>query len=211
MNTFLRNTISKLYSAVSAPVAVTRGALAERLQSVRDTASLLYNKMMENMEYGQERLKDVEKEAEREEPAATKEEAKEQQQGPAVKEQQQDDDERYDIAAKIKLVYEGKRLKEFRVTGSLNNSNTKIIMANITPHTEMRTKVIYSFKSEIHRGAGEIKDYSKTLTSPPGMFTSLREIQAYIEECEQKRLDLATCVRKPKVPSLSPAASYVQR
>ena len=190
MNTFLRNTISKLYSAVSAPVAVTRGALAERLQSVRDTASLLYNKMMENMEYGQERLKNVEKEAEREEPAATKEEAKEQQQGPAVKEQQQDDDERYDIAAKIKLVDEGKRLKEFRVAGSLNNSNTKIIMANITPHIEMRTKVIYSFKSEIHRGPGEIKDYNKTLTSPPGIFTSLREIQAYIEECEQKRLDL---------------------
>ena len=33
-------------------------------------------------------------------------------------------------------------------------------------------------------------DYSKTLTSPPGMFTSLEEIQVYIEECEQKRLDL---------------------
>ena len=52
MNTFLRNTISKLYNAVSAPVAVTRGALVERLQSVHDTASLLYNRMMENMEYG---------------------------------------------------------------------------------------------------------------------------------------------------------------
>ena len=54
----------------------------------------------------------------------------------------------------------------------------------------MRVKVIYSFKSVIHRGAGEIKLYSKTLDSPPGMFTSLKEIQAYIEECEQKRLDL---------------------
>ena len=75
MNTFLRNTISKLYNAVSAPVTATRDALAERLQSVRDTASLLYNRMMENMGYGQqERLKDiVEKEAEEEqhqEPAA---------------------------------------------------------------------------------------------------------------------------------------------
>ena len=76
-------------------------------------------------------------------------------------------------------------MKEFRVTGNLNKSNTKMIMANITPHIEMRTKVIYSFKSEIHRGAGEIKDYNKTLTSPPGMFTSLREIQVYIGECEQ--------------------------
>ena len=63
-------------------------------------------------------------------------------------------------------------------------------MANITPHTEMRIKVIYSFKSEIHWGAGEVVDYSKTLTSPPGMFINLEEIQAYIEECEQKRLDL---------------------
>ena len=57
MKTFLRNTISKLYNAVSAPVAATRDALAERLQSVRETASLLYNRMMENMGYGQERLK----------------------------------------------------------------------------------------------------------------------------------------------------------
>ena len=48
-----------------------------------------------------------------------------------------------------------------------------MIMTNITPHIEMRTKVIYSFKSEIHRDAGEIVDYSKTLTSPPGMFTGL--------------------------------------
>ena len=76
MNTFLRNAISKLYNTVSAPVAETRDALTERLQSVRDTASLLYNRMMENMGYGQERLKDiVEKEAEKkEEPVAVKEE-----------------------------------------------------------------------------------------------------------------------------------------
>ena len=199
MNTFLRNTISKLYNAVSAPVTATRDELAERLQSVRDTASLLYNRMMENMGYGRERLKDiVEKEAEKEEKSAAakeEEEAKEQRQGPtAAKEQQQDggddDDERYDTVAKKKLVYEGKCVKEFRVTGNLNNSNTKMIMANITPHIEMRVKVIYSFKSVIYRGAGEIKPYSKTLDSSPGMFTSLKEIQAFIEECEQKRLDL---------------------
>ena len=76
MNTFLRNTISKLYNSVSAPVAATRDALAERLQDVRDTASSLYNRMMENMGYGQqERLKDIEeKEAEEEQPGAVKEE-----------------------------------------------------------------------------------------------------------------------------------------
>ena len=67
MNTFLRNTISKLYNAVSAPVAATRDALAERLQSVRDATSLLYNRTMENMGYGRERLKGiVEREAEEE-------------------------------------------------------------------------------------------------------------------------------------------------
>ena len=101
MNTFLRNPISKLYNAVSAPVAATRDALAERLQGVRATASF------------QERLKDiVEKEVEEEQqqkPSAIKEEqeeAKEQQQGPAAPKEQQGDDERYDTGAKMKLVYE---------------------------------------------------------------------------------------------------------
>ena len=63
----MRNQLTKLYNAVSAPVAATRDALAERLQRVRETASLLYNKFVENMGYGQETLKDiVEKEAEEE-------------------------------------------------------------------------------------------------------------------------------------------------
>ena len=109
---------------------------------------------------------------EEEEPAVVKEE-EEQWQGPtAAKEQQQDDDERFDTVAKIKLVREGKRVKGFRVTGNLNNPNTKMI----TPHIEMRIKVIYSFKSVIYRGVSEIKPYSKTLDSSPGMFTSLKEI-----------------------------------
>ena len=63
-------------------------------------------------------------------------------------------------------------------------------MANITPHINMRVKVIYSFKSANYWGAGEINPYSKTSDSSPGMLTSLKEIQAYIEECEQKQLDL---------------------
>ena len=81
-------------------------------------------------------------------------------------------------------------MKEFRVTGNLNGRNTRMIMDNITPHIEMRAKVIYSFKAEIHQSAGEIVDYSKILTSPPGMFTSLEEIQAHIDEFERRRLDL---------------------
>ena len=150
--------------------------------------------MMENMGYGQqERFKViVEKEAEEEEQLAAAKEEERQRQGPAeIQEQQQDDnDERYDTVAKIKLVREGKCVKEFRVTGNLNNSNTRMIMANITPHTGTRVKVICSFRSVIYRGGGEIKPYSKTLDSSPGMFTGLKEIHAYIEECEQKRLDL---------------------
>ena len=65
MTSWMKNQLTKLYNAVSAPVAATP---AERLQNVRETASLLYNRMMENMGYGQqERLKDiVEKEAEEE-------------------------------------------------------------------------------------------------------------------------------------------------
>ena len=100
----MRNAISKLYKTVAAPVAATRDSLTEGLQSVRDTASLLYNRMMENMGYRQQkRLKDiVEKETAEEEPAADKEEEQE------AKEQRQDDNELYDTAAKIKLVYKGK-------------------------------------------------------------------------------------------------------
>ena len=64
MISFLRNTFSELYNVESSPVVATQDALAERLQSVRETASLLYNRMMENMGYGQERLEYiVEKEA----------------------------------------------------------------------------------------------------------------------------------------------------
>ena len=83
----------------------TRDALAERLQSVLDAISLLDNRMMEYMGYGQQEwLKDVvKKEAEEEEkPAAGSEEEE-------IMEQQQDDDERYNTVTKIKLAYEGKQ------------------------------------------------------------------------------------------------------
>ena len=60
----MRNQLTKLYNAVSPTVTATP---VERLQNVREIASLLHNKMMENMGYGQERLKYiVEKEAEEE-------------------------------------------------------------------------------------------------------------------------------------------------
>ena len=91
---------------------------------------------------------------------------------------------------KVKIVLDGKRTKIFRVTGNLNRPNTKMIMTSITPHIETRINVIYSCKSVIYCGNGEIKDYSKTLNSVPGMFASLKEIQEYVEVCEEMRLDL---------------------
>ena len=51
MTSWMRNTISKSYQAVSAIVEATRDALAERLQNVREAASLLYNRMMDNIVY----------------------------------------------------------------------------------------------------------------------------------------------------------------
>ena len=40
----MRHQLIKLYNAVSAPMTATGDALAERLQSVRDTTSLLYKR-----------------------------------------------------------------------------------------------------------------------------------------------------------------------
>ena len=59
MTSWMRNQLTKLYNAVSAPVVATPDARTERLQSVRETASLLYNRMVKNMGYGQETLKDI--------------------------------------------------------------------------------------------------------------------------------------------------------
>ena len=78
MNTFLRNTISKLYDAVSATIVATRDALAERLWSVHETASILYNRMMGNIEYGRERLKYILENEPREEEEETTEQKKQQ-------------------------------------------------------------------------------------------------------------------------------------
>ena len=50
---YFRIAISILYDAVSAPIVATRDALAEKLQNVRDTITLLYNRTKEKLEYGQ--------------------------------------------------------------------------------------------------------------------------------------------------------------
>ena len=58
MNNWTRNQLAKLYNAVSAPLAATRDALAEKLGSICETAGLIYTKMIDNMGYG-ERFKDI--------------------------------------------------------------------------------------------------------------------------------------------------------
>ena len=128
MLTWMKNLISKLYSAVSVPVAASRDALAERLQSVCDTASLLYNRTMHHIGYGQETLKDIVENAAKEEEEELQQQTKEEE-----KEEQE---------AVIELTKEGKRVKVFRITRGMNRDNTKIIMDKITQHIEMRTKVI---------------------------------------------------------------------
>ena len=62
---YFRNAISKLYDAVSAPVSYMRDALAEELQSVRDTAYFLYQETKEKVGYEQT-LKDRGNKAEKE-------------------------------------------------------------------------------------------------------------------------------------------------
>ena len=64
---YFRNTISKLFDPATAPVASTRDALAEKLQSVRNTVYLLYEKAKEKLEYGQALKDTMEHEAEKEE------------------------------------------------------------------------------------------------------------------------------------------------
>ena len=94
-----------------------------------------------------------------------------------------------DLVAHIDHEEDGKRVKRFKLTGNLNNISTRLVMDTITPHISMRTWVVYSFEAEIYQKDGEIVSYKKTLETP-GLFTSLSEIKDYIEECEQKRLDL---------------------
>ena len=65
-----------------------------------------------------------------------------------AKEQHQDDDKQYDMVPETKLVPKGICVKDFQMIRNLNGVNTKMIMANLTLHIDIRTKAIYSFKSE---------------------------------------------------------------
>ena len=52
MTSWMRNTITNLYNAVSAPVAATRAALTGKLDSVHGTVTLLlYNRLKAKLGY----------------------------------------------------------------------------------------------------------------------------------------------------------------
>ena len=93
--------------------------------------------------------------------------------------------------------------KRIQTDRKVNGVNTRMTMATITPQIEIKTKLIYSFKSKVHCAAAKIVDYSKKLTSPPGIFSNAEEFQAYIKECVQKLLDLenAGVFSKPYLPA----------
>ena len=185
----MKNQISKLYNAVSPPAAASRDALSERLQSVRDTASLLYERAKQKLGYGQS-LKDIVEERANQDYIGI-EDIKHLY--PGEKTQTTDDGiqgmhylfDEHDM----RLIEDGTRTKTWRITKNLNLSLTDTIMYKATPDIEMRTKVIYSFKCEIHRGGGDIIVYGKTKSST-GTLTSLQEIKDFIEQCEMKQLDL---------------------
>ena len=91
--------------------------------------------------------------------------------------------------AQMRLVEDQTRIKKYEVTGDLNQNVSDLMMKTIRPVVEMRTKVIYSFHCSIYRGKNEVVEYYKTFSNKV-TFTSLREIEDYIKQCELKRLDL---------------------
>ena len=90
---------------------------------------------------------------------------------------------------RMRLVEDQTRVKKYEVTGDLNQNTSDLMMETIRPVVEMRTKVIYSFHCSIYRGKNELVEYYKTFSNKV-TFTSLREIEDYIKQCELKRLDL---------------------
>ena len=65
MTSWMRNQWANWYNSVVAPIAATRNTLAKRLQTIRETASILYDRMMGNIEYGEEGNYSLRRRAER--------------------------------------------------------------------------------------------------------------------------------------------------
>ena len=117
MNNWFRNKITDLYNIVSAPIAATRDALAERLQSVRETASLFIS-AKKKLGYGQTLKEEVEKQAEKEHP----------------KNQEEQDDDMDLTPEEHEEVFNG-AYKRFRVAG-LPKADIDTYSKKVTPHVK---------------------------------------------------------------------------
>ncbi|XP_057292853.1 uncharacterized protein LOC130621566 [Hydractinia symbiolongicarpus] len=194
---WLKNAITKLYSAVSAPVAATRDALAGRLQSVRDTVRHYYNRAREQIA-GRTTLHDeIEREAREDfydagdiqDEYSGVEDIKhmfpqEKNRSEGVEDIQHIFDEN-----DTQMLEDGNRVKTWRFNKNLNQPLAEAIIQKITPYIDMRVKVVYSFACIIYEAGGGTAPYHKTKGSE-GSLTSLADIEAFIEKCEMQRLDL---------------------
>ena len=172
----MKNQITDLYNAASAPVAATRDALASRLESVRETATLLHERSKQKLGYG---LKNIVEEQANQDYIGIEDikhlypRAKTQTTDNGIQGMRYLFDE-HDMG----LTEEGTRVKTWRLSKNLSLCLTDTIIHKATADIEMRNKVVYSCE------AWETVHYSKVLISPPGMFTCLQENRDYIEECE---------------------------
>ena len=77
----------------------------------------------------------------------------------------------------------------FQIRRDLDNDLSEIIYNELEPKIEMRSRIVISFSSLIHRGNGELINYHHTFGGE-GSFSMLSEIKDYIERCEGQRLSL---------------------
>ena len=187
---WFRNTIASLYDAVSAPVATTRDALLKRLGGIRKVVTGAYNRIRGHQPR-RTSLKDIVEEVAYDGVEDVKHlygRERTEQEGEAVEDVRglfdEGDAEHHD-----ELVEDGNRVKAWRFEKSLNTSLTGVVMAKITPRVDMRVVVVYSFSCDIYQGDGGVTRYHKT-KSTEGSLSSLADIEAFIQQCEMKRLDI---------------------
>ena len=174
-----------MYSAVSAPV----DAFSKRLESICDTVVHYYNKAR-GQEVSRETLKDLVEEGAKQGYVGI-EDIKHmygREKNKAADNGLEDAQYLYDVHDMF-LLEDGRRVKTWRITKNLNQSLTDMIIWKAAPDINMRTKVVYSFECEVHRGGGEVSSHYKTKGSI-GTLASLKEIENFVEECETQRLDL---------------------
>ena len=188
---WFKNAISNLYDIVSAPVAATRDGLLKRLGDIHGRVTNLYNRVR-----GRKTLKDIVEEVnydeindvkhmfgrEKAEQTDGLEDIKHMYREARARGENEEDDE-------PGLIEDGDRVKVWRFGNSLNSPLTKEVMATITPHVDMRVKVIYSLSCDIYQRDGGVTEYHKSKSTKVSL-SSLAEIKAFIEACEMKRLDI---------------------